>query len=180
MSYSTTGEFLVHVPLFFRPTLKAFMIRMQKITGKKMSMRDTFCLILAKGIGAPWLYEDMVRYRDEARALKKDNTKKRQQAKKEKEKAKKAALRAKRAEAKAERDAKKRMLEGEATLEELLTKAGMDIERYEKGVLPPSVATVKPKRKRRTKAEMEQARKQKARAKAMKAQPETFFMDVPK
>ena len=169
------GEFEIGIPFSFRPAFKAFMIRLEKVTGKKLSMHDAFCLILAKGIGAPYLYEDMIREREANRALRKDKT----LAKRQREKAKKQAQIAKRKEAKEKLDAKKRMLEGEATLDELLTKAGMDIERYEKGVLPIA-EPMKPKRKRRTKAEMEQARKQKARAKAMKAQPETFFMDVPK
>lgn len=158
--------FLVGIPVSFRPKLKEFMEHMEKLGGRKFGIRETVCMILAKGIGAPYLYEDIIRDKEANKAIRKEETKKRRSQRIKEAKANKAK----------ERMMKKVNKELETTMDDLIYQATALNEHYDEVEFKP----IKPKRKRRTKAEMEAFRLEEARKKAMKHQPETFMTDVPK
>lgn len=158
--------FLVGIPVSFRPKLKEFMGHMEKLGGRKFSIRETVCMILAKGIGAPYLYEDIIRDKEANKAIRKEETKKRRNKRIKEEKANKAKARM----------MKKVNKEIETTMDDLISQADALNERYDGVKFKP----VKVRRRRRTKAEMEAARLEERRQKAMKTQPETFMTDIPK
>ena len=175
--------FKVGVPLSYRPKLRAFIKLLEENAGRKFSIREVVCMLLAKGMNAPYLYDDIIREREVRKEIRQDEIAKKRMEREAARETKREAKREAEREAKLKRDKEKAELKlklkaekakKEETLDELVAKASTMIEGFKHKRHVPA------KRRRRTKAEVEAARLEERRQKAMKAQPETFMTDIPK
>lgn len=149
-------QFLIGIPMYWRPYITEYRKKLSILTGERVGVREVVLMALAKFMGMPELYEDLMVGKVHEREERK---------------------------AKAVRDMHRSPsemtdMENDVVMQQLLARATSYLDKYEeKGgkIINTTIPKKYIKRGQRKAAKLEAKRQ-----KAMKDNPETFMSDVPK